>query len=143
MAKVLYEKGYHVFAALRNTSKAGTWRDMSDVEILELDVSSKESIARCAAEVRRRTSTLDILINNAGNDFVMLILDTDIEKAKRFFDVNFWSVPLVTQAFADIICKARGVIVNTSSVLWNIPTPWAGMFIIFHPSTYSPLIRLA
>ncbi|KAI1779420.1 putative short-chain dehydrogenase/reductase [Hypoxylon cercidicola] len=128
MAKVLHEKGYHVFATLRNTSKAGALRGMSDVEILELDVSSKESIARCAAEVRHRTSTLDMLINNAGNDFIMPILDTDIEKAKKYFDVNFWSVPLVTQAFADPICKARGVIVNASSVLWNIPTPWAGVY---------------
>ncbi|KAI1284108.1 putative short-chain dehydrogenase/reductase [Xylaria sp. FL0933] len=128
MAKVLCEKNYHVFATLRNTSKAGALRDLSDVDILELDVSSIDSIARCAEEVRHRTSRLDILINNAGSDFLMPILDADIEKAKRFFDVNFWSVPAVTQAFADLIIKARGVIVNCSSVLWNIPTPWAGLY---------------
>ncbi|KAI0813330.1 putative short-chain dehydrogenase/reductase [Xylaria sp. FL0064] len=127
MAKVLRKKNYHVFATLRNTSKAGALRDLSDVDILELDVSSIDSIAQCAEEIKRRTSKLDILINNAGSDFLIPILDADIEKAK-FFDVNFWSVPAVTQAFADLIIKARGVIVNCSSVLWNIPTPWAGLY---------------
>lgn len=130
MAKVLHEKGYHVFATLRNTSKAGTLRDLSDVDIIELDVSSKDSIARCAAKVRGRTDTLDMLVNNAGIDFFMPLLDTDIEGAKKFFDVNFWSVPLVTQAFADLITKARGVIVNASSALWNIPTPWTSMLLL-------------
>ncbi|KAI1353512.1 putative short-chain dehydrogenase/reductase [Xylaria sp. FL0043] len=128
MAKVLREKDYHVFATLRNISKAGALRDLSDVDILELDVSSTDSIAQCAEEVKRRTTKLDILINNAGSDFLMPILDADIEKAKKFFDVNFWSVPVVTQAFADLIINARGVIVNCSSVLWNIPTPWAGLY---------------
>ncbi|KAI1122692.1 putative short-chain dehydrogenase/reductase [Nemania abortiva] len=128
MAKVLCEKGYHVFATLRNTSKAQTLSSLSDIEILELDVSSKDSIARCAEKVGHRTRTLDLLINNAGCDSHMPVLDTDIEKAKSLFDVNFWSVLGVTQAFADLVINARGVIVNCSSVLWNIPTPWTGIY---------------
>ncbi|KAI0867977.1 putative short-chain dehydrogenase/reductase [Hypoxylon argillaceum] len=128
MVKVLLEKDYHVFATLRNTSKAQTLGGLSGVEILELDVSSKDSIARCAEKVRHRTSTLDLLINNAGSDFHMPLLDTDIENAKIFFDVNFWSVLAVTQAFADPVVKARGVIVNCSSVLWNIHNPWTGIY---------------
>ncbi|KAI1815090.1 hypothetical protein GGS20DRAFT_365525 [Poronia punctata] len=41
---------------------------------------------------------------------------------------TFWSLPLVTQVFADLIIRAWGVTVNCSSVLWNIPTPWAGIY---------------
>ncbi|KAI1170515.1 putative short-chain dehydrogenase/reductase [Nemania sp. FL0916] len=126
--KVLHENNYHVFATLRNTSKAETFSSLSNVDILELDVSSENSITRCAEEIRRRTSTLDILINNAGNDFIMPILDTNIEQAKKFFDSNFWSFLAVTQAFSDPIIKARGVIVNLSSALWNLPHPWAGLY---------------
>ncbi|KAI1359215.1 putative short-chain dehydrogenase/reductase [Xylaria arbuscula] len=128
MAKALLEKDYYVFATLRNTSKAQTLKNLSNVEILQLDVSSRDSITRCAEQVKQRTSTLDILINNAGGDFHAPLLDADIEKAKKSFDVNFWSILLVTQAFADLIINGHGVIVNCSSVLWNIPSPWAGIY---------------
>lgn len=127
MAKVLHEKDFYVFATVRNTSKAQTLKGLSNIEILQLDVSSKDSIARCAEQVKQRTGALDMLINNAGCDFHSPVLDTDIEKAKESFDVNFWSVLAVTQAFADLIIHGRGVIVNCSSVLWNVSTPWAGM----------------
>lgn len=129
MAKVLCEKGYHVFATLRNTSKAGVLAELSDVDILELDVTSEESIARCAEEVRRRTGgTLDILVNNAGRDLTMPLLDVNIKEARELFDVNFWSVLTVTQAFAPMVVKAKGVIVNHSSISNGVPVPWNGIY---------------
>ncbi|KAI0180525.1 putative short-chain dehydrogenase/reductase [Hypoxylon sp. FL1284] len=129
MAKVLCEKGYHVFATLRNTSKAGTLATLSNVEVLELEVTSEESIARCAAQIEQRTGgTLDILVNNAGSDFLMPLLDANIKEAKKFFDVNFWSVLAVTQAFSPMVVKAKGVIVNHSSIVWNLAIAWGGLY---------------
>ncbi len=52
MAKILCEKGYHVFATLRNTSKAGTLAALSNVDILDLEVTSEESIAWCVEQVK-------------------------------------------------------------------------------------------
>lgn len=130
MAKVLREKDYYVFASLRNVAKAGTLRDLSDVEIIELDVTSSSSIARCVEHVRKRTGgTLDMLVNNAGRDFLMPLLDVDINDAKELFDVNFWSVLAVTQAFAPFLIQAKGVVVNQSSVVWNLAVVWGGMSI--------------
>lgn len=118
MAKILREKDYYVFATLRNPSKAETLRDLSDIEIVELDVTSDVSVARCAEHVRERTGgTLDMLVNNAGRDFLMPLLDVDVSEAKKHFDVNFWSVLSVTQAFAPMVIEAQGVIVNYSSVV--------------------------
>ncbi|KAK8092051.1 hypothetical protein PG997_002412 [Apiospora hydei] len=129
MAKILREKDYYIFATLRNTSKAGTLRDLSDVEIVELDVTSDASIARCAEHVKERTGgTLDILVNNAGRDFLMPLLDVNIGEAKKHFDVNFWSVLAVTQAFAPMLIAAQGVIVNHSSVVWNLAIAWGGIY---------------
>ncbi|KAI0891083.1 putative short-chain dehydrogenase/reductase [Annulohypoxylon nitens] len=129
VTKVLLEKGYHVFATLRNTSKAGTLANLSEVEILELEVTSEESIARCAEQVRERTGgTLDLLINNAGRDYIMPLLDVDIKEAKKYFDLNFWSVLAVTQAFAPMVIKAKGVIANHTSIVWNLAICWGGMY---------------
>ncbi|KAK7935171.1 hypothetical protein PG985_000666 [Apiospora marii] len=129
MVKILREKDYYIFATLRNTSKAGTLRELSDVEIVELDVTSDASIARCAEHVREQTGgTLDMLVNNAGRDFLMPLLDADISEAKKHFDVNFWSILSVTQAFAPMVIKAQGVIVNHSSVVWNLAIAWGGIY---------------
>ncbi|KAJ3554840.1 hypothetical protein NPX13_g10501 [Xylaria arbuscula] len=94
MAKILRERDYHVFATLRNKSKAGALASLS--------------------------GKLDILINNAGCDFLMPLLDVNIEEAKRFFDVNFWGALAVTQAFSPMIIKAKGIILNYSSCLTAI-----------------------
>ncbi|RYP74976.1 hypothetical protein DL771_002624 [Monosporascus sp. 5C6A] len=118
MAEIIREKGYHVFSTLPNTFKARTLIGLNDVEILELGVTSKESIARCAEQGRKRTGgTLDMLINNAGRDFLMPLMDTDIEEAKEFFNV-----------FAPMLIKAKGVIVNHSSIVRNLLIPWGGIY---------------
>ncbi|KAI1141862.1 putative short-chain dehydrogenase/reductase [Hypoxylon sp. FL0543] len=129
MAKVFLEEGYHVFATLRNASKVGTLAGLSNLDILELEVTSEDSIARCAEQVRERTGgTLDILINNAGRAFHMPLLDVDIKEAKKFYDVNFWSVLAMTQAFAPMVVNAKGVVVNHSSVVSNLAIAWGGMY---------------
>ncbi|KAK6197112.1 hypothetical protein LQW54_010907 [Pestalotiopsis sp. IQ-011] len=117
MAKVLHDQGYHVFATLRDTSKTGPLASLERVEVLELEVTSKESITRCVEHVRQGTGgTLDMLVNNAARSSVMPLLDVDIDDAKEMFDVNFWSILAVTQAFAPLIVQAKGVLVNHSSV---------------------------
>ena len=123
--RILREKDYHVFATLRNASKTGTLRELSDVE---LDVTSEASISRCREHVDRRTgSSLDMLVNDAGRDFLMPLLDVDIGEAKKHFDVNFWSLLAVTQAFAPMLIKAKGVTLKQSSVVWNLAIAWGGM----------------
>ncbi|OTB04203.1 hypothetical protein M426DRAFT_164934 [Hypoxylon sp. CI-4A] len=129
VAKVLCKKDYHVFATLRDTSKAGALAALGNVEVLELEVTSEESIARCAEHVRAKTGgTLDVLVNNAGRDFIMPLLDADLREAKKLFDVNFWGVLAVTQAFAPLVVEAKGVVANHSSVVWNLAIAWGGLY---------------
>lgn len=129
MTRVLREKGFHVFATLRNLSKAGSLAQLDDVEILELDVTSKESIDKCAKAVEKRTGgTLDVLINNAGADYVTPLLDVSIDDAKRFYDLNVWSVLGVTQAFAPMLIRAKGVVCSHSSIAAIMPLAWSGTF---------------
>ncbi|KAI0903456.1 hypothetical protein F4823DRAFT_568663 [Ustulina deusta] len=82
------QKRYCVFATLRNTPKVGSLRGLSDAKILELNVTSKDSITRCAEKSSGRTSsTLDLQINNAGCDTLILLLDSEIDEMKEFFDI--------------------------------------------------------
>ncbi|KAI1112001.1 putative short-chain dehydrogenase/reductase [Nemania sp. NC0429] len=112
MAKQFAALGYHVYATLRTVSKAASLQGLSGVEILALYVTSQESIAACAAEVERRSGSLDILINNAGADFVL-------------YDVNVFSILLVTQAFAPMLVKSKGCVANFSSIAGEMPLCWS------------------
>lgn len=104
MAKSFADRNYLVFATLRNPSKAGNLAESSNIQVLDLDVASTESIARCAERVTKLTGgTLDVLVNNAGVDFVMPLLDVNIDRAKEAFDVNFWGPLAVTQAFEPMV----------------------------------------
>jgi 1-acylglycerone phosphate reductase len=67
MAKIYHARGFRVFATLRNRAKAGSLEEIEGMEILELEVTSEESICRCARAVETLTGgSLDILVNNAG-----------------------------------------------------------------------------
>ncbi|KAI1750393.1 putative short-chain dehydrogenase/reductase [Xylaria castorea] len=129
LAKQFAALGYHVYATLRTVSKAASLRDVSGVEILSLDVTLQESITACAAEVERRSGSLDILINNAGADFVVPFLDVKLEEAKQLYDVNIFSILLVTQAFAPMLIKAKGCVANFSSIAGEMPLCWSSIYV--------------
>lgn len=128
MARAFRDQGYHVFATLRNTAKAGSLAQLDNMDILELEVTSESSIKECAQEVEKRTGgTLDVLVNNAGADFVIPLLDTSIDEAKKLYDLNVWSILAMTQAFASLLINAKGIICNIGSVAAIMPLPWGGM----------------
>lgn len=127
MAKAYRQKGFHVFATLRNLSKAGDLADLDNVELLELDIASRESIERCAQAVEKRTGgTLDVLVNNAAADFCMPMLDVYIDEAKKAFDTNFWGMLQTVQVFAPMLIKAKGAVCNMISTASFLPIAWNG-----------------
>ncbi|KAJ5731136.1 short-chain dehydrogenases/reductase [Penicillium malachiteum] len=129
MAKVYHAKGFRVFATVRNMTKLGSLSDNKDITILDLDVTSSESIAQCAKVVEKHTGgTLDILVNNAGMSTVMPLLDTSIDEAKKLYNTNVWSVVAMAQEFSPMLIKAQGVICNISSVTGEMTFAWHGVY---------------
>jgi 1-acylglycerone phosphate reductase len=53
-------------------------------------------------------------------------LDSDVEKGKEMFDVNFWGVLNMTEAFAPLLIAAQGTVVNNSSISRVLYLPWIG-----------------
>ncbi|KAI8959061.1 NAD(P)-binding protein [Daldinia sp. FL1419] len=117
LAEVFHEKGYHVFATVRNQSRLPpTLSRAANVTSLTLDVLSSESIAAAVESVKQQTGgTLDVLVNNSGGIILLPALDTSIEDGKKLFDLNFWAPFALLQAFAPLLIEARGCIVNNSS----------------------------
>jgi 1-acylglycerone phosphate reductase len=127
MAKTFHQRGFHVFATARDRSRTGSLDELEDIEILELDVTIPKTIAQCKEIVTKRTGgRLDVLVNNAGVEFNSPLLDTDIDEAKKLFEVNVWGPLAMVQAFAPLIVEAKGVVFNQSSIDGALNMVWAG-----------------
>ncbi|KAJ4422784.1 hypothetical protein N0V82_002563 [Gnomoniopsis sp. IMI 355080] len=129
LAKAFHAKGYHVYATLRNPTKAGSLEGVQGIEISTLDVTRKESIEQCLQYIKTKTGgKLDVLVNNAGADCTMPLLDVSLEEAKALYDLNVWAVLALTQAFVPMLIKARGTVVNINSVGAQMILAWGGIY---------------
>ena len=129
LALAFAAQNFHVLATLRNPAKATSLASHPSIEILSLDVTSPASVSSCVATVEKKTGgRLDVLVNNAGSMFVMPLLDTDIGAAKRMYDVNVWGLLSVTQGFAGMLVRSKGVVLNIASIAGAVRMAWQGTF---------------
>ena len=123
------KRNLHVFATARVLAKMSHLQELSNVTLLTLDVTSPSAITAAVEAVRAKTGgTLDYLVNNSGSFYVMPALDVNLADAKAMFDVNFWAVLAVTQAFAPLLIASHGSIVNISLITAYINALWIGEF---------------
>jgi NAD(P)-dependent dehydrogenase (short-subunit alcohol dehydrogenase family) len=78
-------------------------------------VGRAEDAAGCVADTVRRFGGLDVLVNNAGtNPYFGPMLDIDLERAQKTFEVNQLSV--LTWTGAAVRAGLRGSVINMASV---------------------------
>ncbi|KAF7511590.1 hypothetical protein GJ744_004178 [Endocarpon pusillum] len=129
LALVFQQRGYHVFATARTTSKMSALAQLPNVTLLTLDVTNTSHIAAAVNSVTRGTGgTLDYLINNSGRNHFSPILDLDMQEAKRLYDTNVWGSVAVIKGFAPLIIKAKGTIANITSISGHVNVPWMGTY---------------
>ncbi|KAK4943385.1 NADPH-dependent 1-acyl dihydroxyacetone phosphate reductase [Elasticomyces elasticus] len=106
-----------------------TLEKLPNITLLPLDVTSPASIAAAVDRVKAQTGgKLDYLINNSGQNMVMPALDADIDDAKEMFDVNFWGILRMVQAFAPLLIEAEGTIVNIGSIVAYLHKPFTSLY---------------
>jgi 1-acylglycerone phosphate reductase len=129
LAVSFQKRGLHVFATTREVSKMSSLKDLPNVTLLRLDVTDSSSISSAVAAVSAQTKgTLDYLVNNAAQHYLMPTLDVNVDKAKAMFDVNFWGKLACIQAFAPLVIAAQGTIVNTGSIVSILNVPYNSIY---------------
>ncbi|KAH8912674.1 NAD(P)-binding protein [Coniochaeta sp. PMI_546] len=123
-----------------------TLATVSNMTLLELDIRSSNSITAALKTVSVMTGgTLDYLVNNAGVAYRCAALEADDRVARDLFDVNFWGVVDMCRTFAPLVIKAKGTIVNVSSLNGiGVPLPWSSIYGASKAAldTYSNTLRL-
>lgn len=126
LALEFQKRGYHVFATARDPSKMSKLDGLSDVTKLKLDVVSSDDIKAAVAAVEKAGGTLNYLINNAARNHFMPALDEDLKAVRDLFEINFMAPIALTQAFAPLLIKAKGMAIYITSISGNLSIPYMG-----------------
>lgn len=131
-ALYLARQGWQIFAGVRKPEDAERLQADSSGRItpIFLDVTSSEQIAAAAQQVTAAVGEAGIagLINNAGIAVVGPLEFLPMEDIRQQMEVNFLGQVGVTQAFLPLLRKARGRIINMSSVSGKIGAPFFGPY---------------
>ena len=98
------------------------------VEPLVLDVTRPDSVTAVRSAVEAAHGRLDALVNNAGVllDEGVAGLEVPVETVHATFEVNVYGALRVTQTFAPLLVRARGNVVNVSSIMGQLASAGAG-----------------
>ncbi|KAA9034556.1 SDR family oxidoreductase [Ginsengibacter hankyongi] len=128
-AKQLAQLGYFVYLGSRDKMKGleaiNKLKDLgiSNVALIEIDVTNINSIKQAKQELETKTDALDVLINNAGigGELPQNISAGEIENLRKVFETNFFGAVQTTQQFISLLKKSNApVIVNVSSELGSL-----------------------
>jgi NAD(P)-dependent dehydrogenase (short-subunit alcohol dehydrogenase family) len=124
LAEALVNSGVFVFAGARKPDSASELDRLrghhrGQLEIIPLEVTSDESVRRCADAVKRVSGTLDILVNNAAvflEETNTGLAALDLDWFAETVAVNVGGVARVTRALLPLLEAAQEPrIVNISS----------------------------
>jgi NAD(P)-dependent dehydrogenase (short-subunit alcohol dehydrogenase family) len=95
------------------------------VLVVPTDVTSDDSVAALAAEVRAQLGDPDVIVNNAGAYAVDHFMNLPISEFQRLIDVNYLGVVRVTQAFLPaMLAASAGSVVTVASTAGKSGSPF-------------------
>ncbi|XP_019388492.1 PREDICTED: D-beta-hydroxybutyrate dehydrogenase, mitochondrial-like [Crocodylus porosus] len=151
LAKQLHAKGFTVFAGCLQTGENGA-RELESMQsdrmkVLQLNVGSDREVAQAVEFVKKKLKEpekgLWSVVNNAGVTTFGDVEFTRLDKYREVVDINLWGTVRVTQAFLPLVRRARGRVVNVSSMYGRISSPSRSCYCIskFGVSAFSDCLR--
>lgn len=92
------------------------------------DVSDTAALRRALGQVAATQGPIDLLVNNAGQDPAVRLVDIAEEDFRRTFDVNFVPVAASLAVIPGMVERGNGTIVNVSSDGGRLPSPGPGAY---------------
>ena len=122
-AEKLVKEGHVVYTAARRLEKMDDLKKMGAVP-LKMDITREADIQHVVDTISDARGGIDVLVNNAGYAVYGAMEDTDIDEARRQFEVNLFGLARLTQLVLPYMReKGSGKIINMSSMGGKIYTP--------------------
>ena len=128
----LATKGYKVIGTSRDKNRLINLKDQSkangnEVDIEELDINSETSVTRAIHDIKNKYGHIDVLVNNAAYGLWGPAQTFSMKELRSQFETNFFGTFLMCKTILPyMLQKERGTIINISSVLGKISTPFNG-----------------
>ena len=137
--ELLAKNGYKVFATMRgiegknaeqaNAIKSFAASENVDISVVELDVTSDESVEAARAEIVAQSPKIDVVVNNAGIYGGGIDEAFSVEDYKKIFEGNVFGVLRVMRAFLPSMRSNNdGLFVQVSSIMGRFVIPYAGAY---------------
>jgi NAD(P)-dependent dehydrogenase (short-subunit alcohol dehydrogenase family) len=117
----LSNAGHTVIAGMRgiNGKNAAVAKELSalpNVEVVEIDITSDDSVKQAFETVLTKYGHIDVMVNNAAATGYGLLEAYSIEQIRNMFEVNFYGVLRTYQAVLPGMRSAKnGLIINITS----------------------------
>ena len=128
--------GWRVITASRHAFPENCPWEMGPEDHLQVDLASPHDTLRAVEETRQRLEpeggVLHALVNNAGispkgdGGSRLRAIDTQIEDWQHVFQVNFFAPIMLARGLCDELTRARGAVVNVTSIAGSRVHPFAG-----------------
>jgi NAD(P)-dependent dehydrogenase (short-subunit alcohol dehydrogenase family) len=128
----LDRRGFRVFAGVRSESAAQELQAQASARLtpVRIDVTDVASIAAAAEIIAQSVGEAGLagLVNNAGIAVSGPLEIVPIEALRRQLEVNVIGQVAVTQSLLPLLRKARGRVVNMSSISGGVAAPYLGPY---------------
>ena len=117
LAKAFLSGGWVVFGSSRTTLKVrASWARHPDFHAVPMDVRKPQSVERALARIRKKSASVDMLVNNAGVTAFKDVLKTSPEEFRNIIETNLTGLYLTTRAvLPQMRRRKQGWIVNILS----------------------------
>ena len=134
-ALYLAERGYSVIGTSRSIARLESLQGEAaklgiSVASVELDINSDEGVDGALPRLMEEHGVIDVLVNNAGYGVQGPLEYTSMAELKSEFETNFFAVVrLIKAVLPGMIREGRGTIINVSSVLGRLGTPFNSAYV--------------
>jgi short-subunit dehydrogenase len=111
----------------RNETRLRTAAGPADL-IVAGDLTVSSTRIGIVEQAMARFGRIDILINNAGRGSYYSASESPLDDTRALFELNFFAPFHLAQLATPFIRKARGTIVNVSSIAGQITLPWLPLY---------------
>uniref|UniRef100_J3S8X8 D-beta-hydroxybutyrate dehydrogenase, mitochondrial n=1 Tax=Crotalus adamanteus TaxID=8729 RepID=J3S8X8_CROAD len=154
LAKFLHGKGFIIYAGclLKEQGRGGS-KDLDNMKsdrmrTVQLNVCDSEEVGRAVDYITSNlkdpeTGGLWGLVNNAGISTFGEVEFTSMDTYKEVAEVNLWGTIRTTKAFLPLIRRAKGRVVNISSMMGRMANPARSPYCItkFGVEAFSDCLR--